>query len=202
MRTRHLSWATSRGVGSLAVALLVGAVLAGCGTSSSSLPASPMSPVLKAGLKAQADGKLVQAVTDYKTVLKDDPANVYALYDLGVIAQRGGSVNDAANYYQKALASHPDYAPALFNLATMEATVAPKQAATLYQRVITLEPKNAGAHLNLGFVLKGLGKTKQGQAQIATALRLDPSLGNSVTTTTGAGSQSTTTTTTTTTAYG
>jgi tetratricopeptide (TPR) repeat protein len=159
-------------------AALFGAVLlaAGCSTAGTSSTGAQASALLRAGLKAQAHGDVAQAQSEYRAVLKIDPSNVYAFYDLGVIAQTGRSTDQAANDYQRALAADADYTPALYNLATMEAPTAPKQAAALYEKVVRLDPKDAEAHLNLGLVLKGLGKGTQGDTQIAQAIRLDPSL--------------------------
>jgi Flp pilus assembly protein TadD len=50
----------------------------------------------------------------------------------------------------------------------------------LYEKVIAIEPKDAEAHLNLGFALQALGKVAQGNAEIAEAVRLDPALSSRV----------------------
>jgi Flp pilus assembly protein TadD len=42
--------------------------------------------------------------------------------------------------------------------------------------VIAIEPKDASAHLNLGFALRSQGKVSQGNAEIAEAVQLDPAL--------------------------
>jgi tetratricopeptide (TPR) repeat protein len=185
-----------RGAPVIAVGLL-GAVLlaAGCSNSSTSSSGTQASALLRAGLQAQAHGDVAQAQSEYRAVLKIDPSNVYAFYNLGVIAQTGRSTDQAADDYQRALAADADYTPALYNLATMEAGTAPKQAAALYEKVVRLDPKDAKAHLNLGIVLKGLGKGTQGDAQIAQALRLDPALRGATATAPTQPSTSTSTTT-------
>lgn len=159
-----------------AAALALACLVAGCGNDNSSGSASAATVVLDAGLKAQSHGRLVEAVAEYKSVLKLDPHNVYAMYNLGVIAQQSNQIDEAANEYQRALAARPEYVPALYNLATIEATPAPKSAVALYKKVINLQPHDAKAHLNLGLLLVQMGRATQGKAQIAQALRLDPAL--------------------------
>lgn len=38
------------------------------------------------------------------------------------------------------------------------------------------KPEDAGAHLNLGFLLLDSGEAREGRAELATAVGLDPSL--------------------------
>ncbi|MGH2729503.1 MAG: hypothetical protein ACRDJI_02720, partial [Actinomycetota bacterium] len=43
-------------------------------------------------------------------------------------------------------------------------------------RVIALEPQNAGAHLNLGYLLRETGSRKEGNDEIELAVEIDPTL--------------------------
>lgn len=163
----------------ITVMLVLACLYTGCGNSSDSQPTDAASAVLKAGLQAQARGNFDAAVAEYETVLKLDPSNVLAHYNLGVIDQERGFITQSANEYQRALSARPDYVPALYNLATIEAARAPRQAQALYEKVIRLQPRDARAHLNLGLLLSSAGRAKAGNAQIADAFRLDPALRNS-----------------------
>src|SRR3954451_15541984 len=92
------------------LALLAGAV--GCssgGGGDSKSTASPSSATadLQAGLRAHARGQYDQAIADYNAVLKQDPKNKFALYNLGAIAQLQGRAGEAKTDYNKVLAIDP-----------------------------------------------------------------------------------------------
>ena len=159
----------------IGIALGIGAsVLTACGgTTSASTPASQL---LTAGLAAQTEGHNQQATTDFQAVLKQDPGNKYALYDLGLIDQNQGNDTAAAALYRAALVSDPNYVPALFNLAIVRTKAAPYEAIDLYRHVIAAEPGYAEAHLNLGYVLRSVGQVTEGEAEIARAVALKGSL--------------------------
>jgi tetratricopeptide (TPR) repeat protein len=156
---------------SMAVAAVI---LAGCGSSGATQSSSTQ--LLSAGLAAQNAGHTQVALDDYQAVLKQEPGNKYALYDLGLINQQQGNTAAAEAQYRAALVSDPNYVPALFNLAILRTKEAPYEAVDLYRHVIALQPAYAAAHLNLGYVLRSLGQVTEGNAEIARALVLQPSL--------------------------
>lgn len=159
----------------LVAALALGPLAAAC--SSTGTPSTtPAERTFTAGLAAEASGNRALAVADFLAVVKQDPRNKFAWYDLGDIAGQAGQPAQAESDYRRSLGIDPDYVPALYNLAVLETAGTPADAAALYQRVLHLAPGNAEAHWNLGYVLQTLGRTSAGDAQIATALRLDPSL--------------------------
>ena len=154
----------------LAALLIVGVVAC-----SSKSEAQQASDALQSGLQAQAAGKLDQAATNYKECLKHDQTNKYCLYDLGTIAQTQKSAFAAENYFRLALASDPNFAVAVFNLAILRTQAgAPTEAVTLYRQYVKLMPNDAAGHLNLGLLLNQTGNATEGAAEIAEALRLDP----------------------------
>ena len=128
------------------------------------------------GLQAQNHGQPALAANDYLRSVRIDPQNKVAWYDLGLIQQEAGNNNQAEVYYERSSALDPRYVPPLYNLATLVAPRYPASAVKLYEKVIAVQPKFAQAHLNLGFALQALGQRAQGNAQIAEAVRLDPSL--------------------------
>ncbi|MBV8949383.1 MAG: tetratricopeptide repeat protein [Actinobacteria bacterium] len=110
-------------------------------------------------------------------MLASDPSNKYAYYNLGLIAQTQQHSAEAETNYRRALSIYPNFVPALFNLAILRTNAkADAEAVELYQRIIAIDDRQAGAHLNLGFVLRGMGQADAGNVQIARALELDPSL--------------------------
>ena len=141
-------------IGRAVVALLIAVCVTACTSKSDTQLASDS---LQNGLEAQASGMLDQAATDYSDCIKHDPGNKFCLYDLGTV--------------------DPNYAPAIFNLAILRAQAgASAEAIGLYREYVKLMPKDAAGHLNIGLLLIQTGDTTEGNAQVAQALALDPSL--------------------------
>jgi Tfp pilus assembly protein PilF len=133
--------------------------------------------LLQEALRLHAQGNLEAAEAAYLDVIRLDPQNEFAYYNLGVIAQGRGDDEAAEESYRTTLRIDADFVPALFNLAILQTEAGVlKEAVSLYDHIIEVEPGNAAAHLNLGFVLIERGKVERGQAELAEAVRLDPSL--------------------------
>lgn len=136
--------------------------------------ATSVSGDLNAGLKAHVENKTDEALKNYRAVLVKDPNNKFALYNIALIDQQAGRAAQAEAGYRQVIAVDPAYAPALFNLAILRTTPAPQEALELYRRAIAAKPDDPAAHLNLGFLLKSLGQTAEGDAELAKAGALDP----------------------------
>jgi tetratricopeptide (TPR) repeat protein len=143
-------------------------------------PAQQASTLLKAGLTAQSQGHIDVATRDYQQVLALDPKNKYALYDLALIAQQAGQSAQAEAQYRQALILDPNFAVALYNLAILRTQPAPEEAVDLYRHAITLNPKDAASHLNLGFLLDSQGLKDEGRSELKLAVGLDPKLSSRV----------------------
>ena len=169
-----------KGVEVCALALVVVLAFASVSCSKHKSESELANEALQLGLKAHAEGHLAEAQADYRTVLVHDPQNKFAYYNLGLIDQTSGNTQGAEGNYDQALAIDPNFVPALYNLAIVKTTSDPKDARQLYERAISLQPDDAAAHLNLGFLLIGRGQPKKGKAELVTALGLDPSLSSRV----------------------
>ncbi len=156
------------------VTLCLGILTNGCTSSPSS--SNRIASTLSEGLAAQARGDNATASADYLSVVALQPGDYLAWYDLGVIAGHTGDETEAIRDYSQAISAKPDYVPALYNLATSEASSNPTGASGLYERVISLQPKNADALFNEGLLLKASGHTSAGRQDLAKAVSLDPSL--------------------------
>ena len=169
---RRRPWRTGK---QLVAATACLSILAACGSQSATQRANSL---IANGLKAQAAGNTAVATRDYNQVLAIDPRNKYALYDLGLIDQLAGNTASAESRYRAALAIDPNFARALFNLAILRTKVAPSEAVALYRQVIALDPNDAAAHFNLGLLLESMGQGQAGNAEVARAISLNPSLAN------------------------
>lgn len=147
-----------------------------CGGATAHPTPQSTAQLLSAGLAAQAAGRTQTAIDDYQAVLKQEPGNKYALYNLGLIDQQQSKTAAAEAEYRAALVSDPNYVPALFNLAILRTGTAPYEAIDLYRHIIALQSSYAEAHLNLGYVLRSIGQMSEGNAEIAQAVALKPSL--------------------------
>ena len=158
----------------LSLVVSLGAMSA-CSSDETATPhAKGAAALVDAGLAAHVDNDTVQARKDYLAALAQDPQNKYALYNLGLLAQRAGDEPEAERRYRAVLEVDETYHPALFNLAILRTETAPDEAVALYRRAVAAKPDDAGSHLNLGFLLRKLGNTVEGDAEIATAESLKP----------------------------
>jgi tetratricopeptide (TPR) repeat protein len=158
---------------------LVLAGAAACGSDKSN--SEKAGDALSAALQAHVEGRIDDAVTGYNEVLKFDPRNKYAFYNLGLIQQTNGNLPEADNDYRLAIHTDPDYVVALFNLAVVRTTLNDNAGGIeLYRHVIALQPDYAFAHLNLGLALRKTGQGGEGDAEVAKGLQLDPTLAQKV----------------------
>jgi len=97
-------------------------------------------------------GNLKEAIKLYKQVMKLDPTDVYAMYNLGDIYYILGDINYAIKYLEKVIGIEPNYNLALYRLgiALFRATRFSK-AIKLFDRIIAKEPD-----LYMAYYWKGL----------------------------------------------
>jgi tetratricopeptide (TPR) repeat protein len=162
----------------IALVVVLGSLLAAaCSQGPGTDGAGDVDRTLASALQAHAEGRLGDAVDLYQEVLVLDPENKFAYYNLGLIDQTQGRIDAAAANYVQAIDIDPAFTPALFNLAIIRADQgAADEAIDLYRDVLAVNADDAGAHLNLGFLLLDRGHRKQGRAELAIAVQIDPSL--------------------------
>ncbi|MGW1161397.1 tetratricopeptide repeat protein [Streptomyces sp. NPDC002513] len=120
------------------------------------------------------------ATRTYRRVLKLDPHNKVAWYNLGVLAQQDGRTADAHAAYDKALKLDPTYASALYNEALLLKSSDPDRAVTLLRRAIAATPGASTAHLQLGQILAKKDRAHEATAEFRRAVAADPSLYSAV----------------------
>jgi hypothetical protein len=72
--------------------------------------------LLETGLAEQRAGKVVSAEEDYALVLSLFPTNKFAWFDMGLMEQEAGRINEAILLYQDALKDDPNFSPAKDNM--------------------------------------------------------------------------------------
>jgi tetratricopeptide (TPR) repeat protein len=166
---------TGRGVGFAVVAAGLAVVLAACSSSPTVSGNVPLS-------KALADyfaGNVSLAKSEFQAIVKTDPSNVYAWYDLGVIAQAAND-SSATTDYLKAIALDPTFESPDYNLGVLYFQADKiDNAITYLKRAVALNAQDANAHWNYGLALARKDiKTdnKLATEQLNAALKLDPAL--------------------------
>lgn len=143
---------------------------------STSAADSAVATLIQTGLDqlAAADEKSARAT--FTTVLSLDADNVYGHYNLGLIEQRAGRDDHAAEQYDAALATDPEFAPALYNRGILAESTDLDEAVELYRRTVDADPKFAAAFMRLGFALVHLGQDDEGAKFLGKGVSLDPSM--------------------------
>jgi tetratricopeptide (TPR) repeat protein len=120
------------------------------------------------------------AARTYARVLKLEPENKFAWYNLGVLAQEAGRTGDARAAYDRALKADPAFPPALFNEALLLEPSDPDQAAALLHRAVAAAPPAATAHLHLGRIWARRHLDRKAAGEFRLAVAADPSLRSQV----------------------
>jgi tetratricopeptide (TPR) repeat protein len=172
-------------IGSAAVLTLVAAAAVACSTATMSSPlgaggsASPaagsqVASLLQSGLAQAEKHNWPAAETNFQNVLALSPSNVYANYDLGVIAQSTGNSGEALTYYDNALAANAQYTPAMYNKAIILESSKPEQAIAVYQKIVSIDPRASTAYLRMALVQAELGDIAAAKVNDAKAVSIDP----------------------------
>ena len=149
----------------------------GTGSSASSTGGTQVASLLQSGLAQAGKDNWSAARANFQNVLAISPGNVYANYDLGVIAQNTGNSNEALNYYDNALATNAVFTPAMYNEAILLESSQPRQAISLYQKIVTINTKAATAYLRMAFLQAEQGDLTDAKANDAKAVSLNSALG-------------------------
>jgi Tfp pilus assembly protein PilF len=145
-------------------------------TASSSASPSAADTLVKTALQQLDAGEDAKARATFESVLVLDPDNVYAHYNLGLLAQDAANDALAIEQYDAALKTDPKFTSALYNKGIVLEPGDLEAAVALYRRALAIDPGLAAAHMRLGFALLHLGKTDEAEKHLSTGVKLDPSM--------------------------
>ena len=126
-------------------------------------------------LIALQEGKLEEAESLYRSILKEQPEHLDANNNLGIILQNSGKLEEAKEYYKKAIDIKPNFAEAHNNLGGIHIDLGEfKEAEKYYRKALELNPNYVEAHFNLGIVLYKLDKFEETILSYKKAIELKP----------------------------
>jgi tetratricopeptide (TPR) repeat protein len=127
------------------------------------------------GVVLASQGKLEEAIQNYREALRIDPANAEAHNNLGVALRERDELEDAIQHYREALRINPAYAEAHFNLANALVKQGElEEAIGHFRQALRINPVDAKAHYNLGTVLARKGVLEEAIQHFRQALQSDP----------------------------
>jgi tetratricopeptide (TPR) repeat protein len=122
-----------------------------------------------------AKGELAQATVEAQHVCELLPQRPAQDYDIGNLLIIQGRVDEAAEYYSRALALQRDFAPALNGLGQIRANQQKTaEAAAYFRKALRANPKNPETCFLLGFLAQAGGDLKQAALYYQQAARLQP----------------------------
>ena len=120
-------------------------------------------------------GKLEEAIAEFRTAIRLKPDFAEAHYNLGIALAGQGKLEEAIAEYRAAIRLKPDDAEAHNNLGVaLDGQGKLEEAIAEYREAIRLKPDFAEAHSNLGDALADQGKLEEAIAEYRTAIRLKP----------------------------
>ena len=132
-------------------------------------------PRINLGESLAEQGRLDEAVLQYRGALDLNPRDADAQMGLGVALMRQGRTEEAIARYREALTIAPDGVETLSNLcAALCALGQLDEARQECDRALSLDPRHKGVHLNLGVILAKQGRLDEAAAHFRTALEIDP----------------------------
>jgi Flp pilus assembly protein TadD len=127
------------------------------------------------GIALFKEGKIDDAINQYREALQLEPENSEARYNLGAALAAEGRTDDAIRNFQKAIQLNPGYAAAHANFgAALSSEGRLGEAISQFREAVRLQPDNAEVHYDLGTALGMTGRIDDAIAQFQEALRLQP----------------------------
>lgn len=139
-------------------------------------PADDADAVFEQAQVAEEHNELAEAERLYRRVMKMDPGDPAAPFNLGNVLHAAGRNLEAEAAYRAAVKADPAYAPAWYNLAhVLEDQRRTAEAVDCLKRAVDADPEYADAMFNLGLFLQRLDAHAEAAAWWRRYLEVDPS---------------------------
>ncbi len=136
---------------------------------------SDVMPHYERGLELADQGKLDEAITEYRAAIRIKPDHAEAHYLLGVALAVQGKLDEAIAEYRAAIRIKPDHAEAHYLLGSALASQGKlDEAIAEFRAAIRIKPDDAEAHYSLGVALAAQGKRDEAIAEYRAAIRTKP----------------------------
>lgn len=125
------------------------------------------------GVKYWEEGKIKEAIKEYKEAIRIEPDHASAHYNLGLIYRKQSRIKEAIGEYKKAIRIEPNYVEAHCNLGAafyIEDQI--EEAIEEYEKAITLKHDHAPSYYNLGLAYKKKGRIEKAIFHFKRALEL------------------------------
>ena len=127
------------------------------------------------GVQLEEQGKLDEAIVQYRKALEVDPDYADARLGLGNALLAQGKVTEAVKEYSEVRRINPNDKKAGVALANaMSKQGKGALAAAEYSRILESDPDNVDAHYNLGLELSKQGKLDEAASHYSKALEINP----------------------------
>ncbi len=122
-----------------------------------------------------SSGRIDEAQALFEFVIQNQPDNLEALNNIGVIQHAKGNSREAEKHFQKALALKGDYVDARLNLADLyQNTGSWQKAAGALERYLETESRDPHVYNQLGMIYLEMGDTSKASAVLEKSLALNP----------------------------
>ncbi len=116
---------------------------------------------------------VTEALKEFQDELEIDPSNANAAYELAEMYRRAGQLQEAQEYFEKALKDYPDFAEAHLGLGSVLTSLRkPEEALSHLKKTLDIDPRNDVAWYRLSQIQKTLGNTAEQQKALTEFKRL------------------------------
>ncbi len=129
--------------------------------------------VLLSPTHSQQAGSQAEALQEFEQELQLDPTNANAAYEIGEIYRKTGQLENAQDYFTRALQYYPNFVEAQLGLGAVEIALGkPALAVPHLEKAIVLDPTDDVSYYRLSLAYKALGRTAEQQKALADFQRL------------------------------
>ena len=142
--------------------------------------ASPVLPyeefMIQSGIEYHGMGEYGKAIDIYTEVLRENPGNVLALYELAFSLSMNGDHNESLRYALKGMEYDTDILNMFYTLAgnNLDILGKPRHAITVYKKGLELFPGDFMLYYNLGITYLNTGKLEDAVEMIRKAISINP----------------------------